>query len=268
MEKFIKSVCYDDIELKQLSKLCRWFESGQEDKVQKVLDFLQETPEYTPVLENRYLHFIRARLRAPDATLEQVIELSLDKDALDFIYALPSNAWPFEYDWGDEAFSILVDFCGALVHANVELEGYLQHQDAHMKKQGDFDYGHLPMFSSFPSLISLNAKIDVYSEGWYGKILKKVMRTRLAHIGFDHSDCTLVNDSPYLGEFLMFVQGYMVDDELTWDFFQSTPFTFPSSVYLLQYNWKYVCKSHDFEIPKGFSEFANHTSTPLWLVEP
>ena len=67
---------------------------------------------------------------------------------------------------------------------------------------------------------ALASEADTYSEGWFGKIIKKLADMEPDRVMFDHTDFESANDSPLLQEFMLF--GGLKCYKLYFDVFQST----------------------------------------------
>lgn len=208
-------------ENKQLTEqaLCALLESRDAAQLQKAFAYLARHPEAKAKMEQRYLAFIRLRLKDEAATLEQLEAAALSEKE-ESVFTSRYNLGRDFLSFGmmdDQGARLIVDFIGAFVKGRIDVDGYLEQVKTapNRDKMVPHVEGERTRLKN-----ALAQEADMYDEGWYGKVVRKLNELSLDRVMFDHTSFESANESPVLREFILFVglKAY----QLYFDIFQST----------------------------------------------
>jgi hypothetical protein len=267
MQQFIKPISDKEIDKNIAIDLCSKIESENDLLIDEAISFIKSNPNYQQFIEQRYLNFIKAHLKKTHATLSDLKKIELNPQVLNYLNSMDYEHWQFEGEYGDEAFLFLANFCGAFVASIFDFNAYQKYHLDYYKQHKDHDYDN-DLFYRLKEAVG-NMDVTLSIDGWYNQLLQKVCQTDLVQINFDHSDCSLIDDILYFDEFLAFLNGFMdSSDRIDWDFAQSTLPKFPSTLYLTNYNWTFICQKESFHIPEPLDENFNNTYMPIHFGTP
>lgn len=187
-----------------------YLESENKAQIQKGLKILEDNEELKQCAEARYLPIIRVLLKNPNATIEQLVDLTNCTKIFDLIYKVTKfNNIDFS-NLDKHQCRLVVDFLGALIQNVVKIEDV----QAEIKELSTEEA--LKKWSSNKGkLIRASIEQEFYqgllSKGWLQKILEIFCHSRIYTIsGFllDHTNFSLANDSLVLEEFYLFLSAY------------------------------------------------------------
>ncbi len=202
-----------------LAQVYAQLESEDAAQIAQAVALLNDNPHEKATAERRYLAWIRHRLGDPEASLEKLAEAGLteeEKGVFDSRYYLGKDF--ISFGMADEGeVRLIVDMIGAIAKGHCDVEAYLTETGKAKDRKALVKYVDQEK-KRFRS--ALDADAEVYPEGWFGKIVKKLADMNPDRVMFDHTNFESANESPLLQDFMLFAG--LKCYKLYFDVFQST----------------------------------------------
>ena len=229
---YLTEASYDSFDLPTLRKLFARFESRDPGQIADALAFVRDQPEYRRLAERRYLRFIQVRTRNALATLDSIADAALTEDEVRGIEAMDTTWVGLDEGSDPQRFFLFVNLAGAVVAGCFDFGTYVELAGRHLRRHGDLDHDNT--VERHLSRV-LGEDAAVYADGWFGRVLAKLTTMRIERVVFNHADARPLHDAMFLDEFIVYVNTYMADDVLVWDFLQSHPMRLTEAIYVVTY---------------------------------
>lgn len=199
----------------KLSQILAAMESFDAAQINAALSEAEQTPELQARLEKRYGNLIRVLLEKPDATLADFTTAFGTKkhlgQILHDVFYPDANKMEFVYLSHDEAKDV-VDIIGAIVGNHIAAQEYIDD----CRKTDELSQIGKPLYAKIETMhAGINAEVDAYPAGWYGKICIHMMKSMIygvAEFVIMKSWLKKANASKVLKEFNFFLAACATED--------------------------------------------------------
>lgn len=207
----IQSCLSDDPVIEYYKKL----ESKDETIIKQAVDELQTKKQLLKCVEKRYLPYIRARLKNPDATLYDINKVALtDEDLVLIEKVVESRAvyWLKHYRnmysftlLNEEQTTLIIDFMGAMVQSVVDSKTYLENVVTadNLETLQKRAYFHLDKITEY-----ISREAGLYTEGWFSTAYTCFAWTRPEVLMFNFTKFDEKTPSSVLREFYMYIAAF------------------------------------------------------------
>ncbi|OJJ20042.1 hypothetical protein BKI52_16345 [marine bacterium AO1-C] len=214
------SIANDD-----LATICKFIESGNEEKIAAALKVIPENETTKTRVEKRYLNFVRAYLENEQATLQDIRpEMFSEKTrniCLDHRPDIDKDYINFGYKYEAES-KLLIDFVGAMVKNYVDIDQYIQEHDE-LYEENMHERAHEALYKRWSQQLKrgIAEEIKLYPEGWYSQSYKKLLKIGLRKILTDKSSFFDKERMPLLREYMFYLSVAVGEYQLHIDAYNS-----------------------------------------------